>query len=141
MRKRSSGSSFSIHSPFPYLFLVLLAFSGAPGCFWDKAEETVRPPGDLRLSPPSPTPQDKLAAQGRINYQGNCIACHNSDPGKPGSIGPEIQGASLELLEARILRAEYPPGYTPKRATHAMPALPQARALIPSLHAFLNSGH
>jgi len=76
--------------------------------------------------------------RGRIIYQTQCIACHNPNPRKPGSIGPEIFKSSRELLEARILHGNYPPGYTPKRQTHSMVALPHLKHEIDSLHAFLN---
>ena len=79
------------------------------------------------------------AGRGKTIYQTQCIACHNSDPRKPGSIGPEVYGASLELLEARILRAEYPSGYTPKRATKSMVPLPHLKNDLPSIHLYLNS--
>jgi len=41
------------------------------------------------------------------------------------------------LLEARILRASYPPGYKPKRSTHVMPAQPAVEPEIPALAAYL----
>ena len=46
------------------------------------------------------------------------------DPRTDGSLGPAVAGASLELLTARVLRAEYPAGYTPKRETRVMVPLP-----------------
>ena len=75
--------------------------------------------------------------RGRRVYLANCIVCHNPDPTKPGPAGPEIAGASRELIEARVLRAAYPPGYTPKRPTKAMVALPYLTAQIDDLAAFL----
>ena len=32
-----------------------------------------------------------------------------------------MAGASRELLEAKVLRAEYPPGYAPKQPSASMP--------------------
>ena len=78
------------------------------------------------------------ASHGRAVYLANCIACHNSDPHRAGALGPEIAGSSLALVEARVLRAEYPPGYEPKRKSKAMVALPQLQADIPALVAFLS---
>jgi hypothetical protein len=69
----------------------------------------------------------------------NCIACHNADPTKDGNIGPAIAGSSRELVEARVMRAQYPPGYTPKRTTQLMPAQPFLEGLVPSLAAYLAS--
>ena len=78
-------------------------------------------------------------ARGRRVYVANCTVCHNTDPALPGSIGPAIAGAQRGLVEARVLRAEYPPGYTPKRPTHAMVALPQLAGSIDDLAAYLAS--
>src|SRR4030067_201982 len=50
--------------------------------------------------------------------------CHNRDPGKDGPIGPAVKGSSEALVEARLLRGGYPPGYTPKRDSKVMPARP-----------------
>ncbi|MSP93498.1 MAG: c-type cytochrome [Myxococcales bacterium] len=79
------------------------------------------------------------AARGRAAYMSNCAACHGPDPAKDGAIGPAIQGASQALLEARVLRATYPPGITPKRTTHTMVALPHVAAELPHLGAYLGS--
>ena len=75
--------------------------------------------------------------RGRAIYLSTCAACHNADPSKDGPIGPAIKGASRELLEARVLRAGYPPGYKPKRATAVMPAQPELKPSLPDLEAFL----
>lgn len=77
------------------------------------------------------------AARGRQVYLAQCIACHNSDPSRDGPLGPAIKGSSRELLEARVLRVEYPPGYTPKRRTTIMKPMPQLAASIDDLAAFL----
>jgi len=75
--------------------------------------------------------------RGRRIYLASCVTCHSPDPTKPGSKGPEIAGASRELLAARVLHAAYPPGYTPKRATREMVPLPHLAAKIDDLAAFL----
>lgn len=77
------------------------------------------------------------AARGRQIYLAECTACHNSDPAKDGPLGPAVKGSSRELLEAKILRASYPPGYTPKRSTALMPPQPKVTPNIPDLAAFL----
>jgi mono/diheme cytochrome c family protein len=79
----------------------------------------------------------EAAQRGRAVYTGVCIACHNPDPSLDGALGPAVAGASRELLEARVVRAEYPPGYTPKRASQAMPAMPHLAGKIDDLAAFL----
>ncbi|HEX5067791.1 MAG TPA: cytochrome c [Myxococcota bacterium] len=78
-----------------------------------------------------------LAQQGQRVYQNVCIACHNGDPTKDGSAGPAIAGSSRELIEARVLRASYPPGYTPKRPGNAMPPFPYLAKDIDALAAYL----
>lgn len=64
---------------------------------------------------------DAAAARGKTIYENVCTACHNRDPRESGALGPGVAGASLELLEAKVLRAEYPPGYAPKLPSAAMP--------------------
>jgi len=77
------------------------------------------------------------ARRGRQIYMSNCVVCHNPDPNLPGSQGPAIAGSSRELVEARLLHLSYPPGYKPKRTTHAMRALPQLAGHIGEITAFL----
>jgi len=77
------------------------------------------------------------AGRGKALYLAQCIACHNSDPSKPGPLGPPVNGAAQELLEAKVLRGSYPPGYTPKRDTAIMPPQPQLAPHIQDLAAFL----
>lgn len=83
--------------------------------------------------------KDDLVGRGHVVYMTYCTACHNVDPKRPGALGPELYGASMDLLEARVMRTEYPAGYTPKRTSKVMVALPQLKTDIPALHAFLNS--
>lgn len=84
-------------------------------------------------------PETPLIQRGRAAYTTYCQACHNIDPRRPGAVGPEVAFASLPLLEARILRADYPEGYTPKRPGKVMPAMPQLKNELASLHAYLNA--
>lgn len=79
--------------------------------------------------------------RGRRIYLAACTTCHNPDPTLPGGSGPEIAGSSRELIEARVLRAEYPPGYHPKRASKAMLPLPQFAPYIDDISAFLGEPH
>ena len=82
--------------------------------------------------------QQALIDRGKAVYMSECIACHNLNPKFAGSIGPDVYGSSLELLEARLLRLEYPKGYKPKRDSDLMPDFPELEADIPAIHAFLN---
>lgn len=78
-----------------------------------------------------------LAEKGRQVYRTSCISCHNPDPTRDGGVGPAIAKSSLELLRARVLEAAYPPGYTPKRDSHLMPAQPHLASHLEELAAFL----
>jgi mono/diheme cytochrome c family protein len=87
-------------------------------------------------TPPQPGgPGDP--ARGRAVYATSCTACHHVDPALPGAIGPEVKGASRELLEARIVHGTYPAGYTPKRPTALMQPLPQLAGSVDDLTAYL----
>lgn len=95
-------------------------------------------------APPNPTaatagsaPGAGDAKKGKATYFSSCISCHNINPKLPGSVGPEVAGASRELLEARLLRAEYPAGYAPKRNTKLMAALPHLADRVDDLAAYL----
>ena len=77
-------------------------------------------------------------AKGKAIYYLNCISCHNLDPKKPGSIGPQIYRSSKELLSKKILFGKYPKNYKPKRSGGVMPLQPHLDKEIANLHAFLN---
>jgi len=86
----------------------------------------------------SEVPLSSEGQRGRSAYVSACTACHASDPTRDGSLGPAVAGSSRELLEAKVLRNEYPPGYTPKRDSSAMPAYPHVEGDIGALHAYLS---
>ena len=77
------------------------------------------------------------AERGRQVYQAQCIACHSADPAKDGPLGPAVKGASRALLEARLLRGAYPPGYQPKRPSAVMQPMPHLASSLDDLAAFL----
>ncbi|HEX2438902.1 MAG TPA: cytochrome c [Methylomirabilota bacterium] len=78
------------------------------------------------------------AERGRQVYASQCTACHAFDPAQSGAVGPELRGSSRELLQAKVLRGTYPPGYKPKRPTAVMPPQTQlAPADVDALAAFL----
>jgi mono/diheme cytochrome c family protein len=81
---------------------------------------------------------DTPQSRGRKAFVGYCSACHGLDPALDTPLGPAIVGASLELLEARVLRGTYPDGYRPKRDTKLMVAIPQAESALADLAAYLN---
>jgi len=80
---------------------------------------------------------DPLAERGRQVYMSQCTQCHAVDPAEAGAVGPPVKGASRALLEARIVRGDYPPGYTPKRSTKVMPPMPTLAPELESLTAYL----
>ncbi len=82
-------------------------------------------------------PLSALAAEGRAIYMSVCIACHNADPNKAGGLGPDVADSSRELIEARVIHGEYPPGYTPKSTSSAMPAFPHLADQVDALYAYL----
>jgi mono/diheme cytochrome c family protein len=84
-----------------------------------------------------PSPAGPNAERGRQIYLAQCIACHNSNPAVAGPVGPPVQGSSRELLEGKVLKGAYPPGYTPKRPTTLMPAQLALGGEIDNLAAFL----
>jgi mono/diheme cytochrome c family protein len=91
---------------------------------------------------PTVDPNDPVAMsieRGRQIYQTNCTACHNSDPSRPGTVGPEIAGSPRALVEARVMHAQYPPGYSPKRATTLMTPLPQLEGNLDDITAYLGA--
>lgn len=86
-----------------------------------------------------PQTGDPKVIAGRGVFLARCIACHSSNPAIDGTLGPAVKGSSLELLQARVLRGEYPPGYTPKRASKIMVRLPLTEEDVANLHAYLNA--
>jgi mono/diheme cytochrome c family protein len=82
-------------------------------------------------------PASALAKRGEQVYLANCTACHALDPAQAGPVGPPVAGSSLALLEAKVLRNEYPPGYTPQRDTKAMIPLVHLAPDLPAVAEFL----
>lgn len=83
--------------------------------------------------------ETSAADRGRRVYATNCIACHHPDPRLDGGVGPAIAGVPAEVVRARVLRGEYPPGYTPKRGSRLMPAQPYLAPEIEDLVAYLEA--
>jgi mono/diheme cytochrome c family protein len=87
----------------------------------------------------APPAGSDAARRGRQIYENVCIACHHADPTRAGALGPALAGASRELIEAKVLRGEYPPGYTPQLPSRAMPKFEYLRDRIDDLAAYLSS--
>ncbi|MCE3259886.1 MAG: cytochrome [Bacteroidetes bacterium] len=111
---------------------LFLVFSG---CTKKDAATTSSSDGAAAAS----SSEEQLVARGQTIYKMNCIACHNPDPAVEGPTGPSIKGSSLELVQLRVLKAQYPEGYKPKRDTKVMPPLPHLEKEVPAIHAFLNA--
>ena len=79
------------------------------------------------------------AAKGEKIYGNVCAVCHGPDPTSDGPSGPAIAGSPLELVEAKVVRGEYPPGYTPKRGSAVMPPLPYLKDVVPDIAAYLQA--
>ena len=77
--------------------------------------------------------------KGQIVYFANCVSCHNNNTKKPGSIGPEVYGVTLDVLTQKIVYGKYPENYRPKRPSKIMPSMPHLNKEISNLHAFINS--
>ena len=82
---------------------------------------------------------DPAVTRGAKIYRNVCVVCHNADPNQPGALGPANAGASRELLEAKLLRGEYPAGYTPQRNTQQMPRFEFLEPNLDDIAAFLAS--
>ena len=112
----------------------------APGGAWREARGAAALVGLgvlLGLAGCGPSGPVTAAERGRQVYQANCTSCHAVDPAQDGPVGPAAKGSRQELLEARLLRGTYPPGYTPKRPSAIMQPLPGLAASIPDLAAYL----
>ena len=132
------------------LFLVLILFSLLASCEQKTPKET-ESALQVESNNETPTPSSDLAkvnesltpsidpAKGKAVYYANCTSCHNFNPKKAGSIGPDIYGSSIELLKNKVLYGKYPKNYQPKRIIGVMPLYPHLNKQISNLHAFLNS--
>jgi mono/diheme cytochrome c family protein len=79
------------------------------------------------------------ASEGSALYKTRCASCHNVNPTKPGSIGPDLAGSSLELITLKTQKRQYPKGYKPKRKTRIMPQIKLSEKQLESLFKYVNS--
>ena len=130
-------------------FLVLILFSLLAACEQITHNET-ESALQVESNNETPTQSSDLAkdnealtpgidpAKGKVVYYANCTSCHNYNPKKDGSIGPDIYGSSIELLKNKVLYGKYPKNYQPKRIIGIMPLYPHLNKQISNIHAFLN---
>lgn len=126
---RSSGSGGRARDGAAPLLPVAVALLLTVAAFGCKGDGAAKPGGATA----------DLVARGKAVYGAVCMACHNLNPKLDGALGPSVVGASLELLRAKVLENKYPPGYKPKRATSQMVPLPQVKADLEAIAAFLDS--
>ena len=131
------------------LFIVLILFSLLAACEQKTPKET-ESVVQVKSNNESPTTSVDFTtsneamipiidpAKGKAVYYANCTSCHNYNPKKVGSIGPDIYGSSIELLKNKVLYGKYPNNYKPKRVIGVMPLYPHLNKQISNLHAFLN---
>ena len=119
-----------------FAFLLILLFSSCEKKSI-KQEEAESEPDQKKLNNTIALTTD--IEKGRMVYFANCVSCHNNNPKKPGSIGPEVYGASIDVLTQKIVFGKYPENYSPKRTSKIMPLMPHLKKEISNLHAFINS--
>ena len=119
-----------------FAFLLIMLFSSCEKKSI-KQEEAESEPDQKKLNNTIALTTD--IEKGRMVYFANCVSCHNNNPKKPGSIGPEVYGASIDVLAQKIVFGKYPENYSPKRTSKIMPLMPHLKKEISNLHAFINS--
>lgn len=72
-------------------------------------------------------------------YKNQCMQCHNANPNKAGSIGPDLVSTPKEAFISKVTTGKYPEGYTPKRRTKAMPVFKKYQNDIESLYDYIQS--
>ena len=119
------------------LFFALLLIMLVSNCEKKSTEQEEAEAGQKKLNNTVALTTD--IEKGRMVYFANCVSCHNNNPKKPGSIGPEVYGASIDVLAQKIVFGKYPENYSPKRTSKIMPLMPHLKKKISKLHAFINS--
>lgn len=85
-----------------------------------------------------PTDQIELQ-QGRRIYIITCTKCHNTNPHKPGGIGPDLYDTPLKVFESKVLNGIYPKDYKPKRRTRVMPKFKNLTNNIDAIYKYIRS--
>lgn len=77
--------------------------------------------------------------EGKRIYIINCTRCHNVDPSKAGSVGPDITTTPLDAFTSKVSQGTYPSGYTPKRRSKNMPTFLELTNKIDVLYDYVRS--
>lgn len=85
-------------------------------------------------------PTDQIDIQeGKRVYIINCVRCHNSNPNKPGTIGPDLVTTPLEVFRTKVSTGLYPSGYASKRRTRIMPKFPKLKDKTDLIYKYIQS--
>jgi mono/diheme cytochrome c family protein len=99
--------------------------------------------GFLIMSSPAkaqtiPTDQT-LILEGKKIYLQNCVRCHNTNPHKAGSIGPDLYSTPEEVFHTKVPNGKYPKGYTPKRKSRVMPRFKHLTERVDLIYSYIRS--
>ena len=119
------------------LFIALLLIMLISNCEKKSIEQEEAKADQIKLNKTDTVSID--IDKGKMVYFANCVSCHNNNPKKPGSIGPEVYGVSIDALNQKIVSGKYPENYIPKRTSKIMLSMPHLNKEISNLHAFINS--
>lgn len=85
-------------------------------------------------------PTDQIDIQeGKRVYILNCVRCHNSNPNKPGTIGPDLVTTPLEVFRTKVPHGTYPLGYVTKRRTKIMPRFLHLTNRVDQVYKYIQS--
>jgi mono/diheme cytochrome c family protein len=85
-------------------------------------------------------PTDKVQhIEGKRLYVLYCVSCHNSQPSKPGSMGPELITTPSDVFRTKVPYGTYPSGYKPKRHTKAMQKFPSLTTKTDLIYNYIRS--
>jgi mono/diheme cytochrome c family protein len=79
------------------------------------------------------------ADEGAVIYKTVCSKCHNVNPTKPGSIGPELFTTPKEVFRTKVITGTYPVNYKPKRKTRIMPKFKNLTTKIDLIYNYIRS--
>ena len=94
----------------------------------------------FNANPSTRIPTDQVSIQeGKRVYLTTCVTCHNSNPHKPGSIGPDLYTTPREVFQSKVPSGLYPKGYTPKRKTRVMPKFKHLTNKVDAIYNYIRS--